>query len=146
MLMSLVVAAVALSSVSLGGGAPEAPQVRAPAPAAKPTSLGPARAWLALLDRGRWEESWRAAAASFKAAGPAAQWVQTIRTVRPPLGPVSARSVLDATRTNSLPAMPTGDYEVIQFRTGFAHKSDAVETVTLVREGNGWRVAGYFIR
>lgn len=149
LMMSLVIAAAALSFGFSGDGAPVARPAGTPGEAVatpKPAGLGSARAWVALLDRERWEESWRTASASFKAAVPAAQWGSVIEAVRRPLGPVSARSVLNATRTSSLPGMPTGDYEVIQFRTDFARKSGAVEIVTVAREGGGWKVAGYYIR
>jgi hypothetical protein len=33
-----------------------------------------------------------------------------------------------------------------KFQTNFTHKSGAVETVTLMHEGAGWKLAGYFIR
>jgi hypothetical protein len=44
----------------------------------------------------------------------------------------------------NLPAPPHG-YEVVKFRTRFANKADAVETVTLDREDGGWRVVGVTI-
>jgi hypothetical protein len=40
-----------------------------------------------------------------------------------------------------LPAPPHG-LQVVKFRTRFAHRAEAVETVTLDREDDGWRVAG----
>ena len=62
------------------------------------------------------------------------------------LGPVSSRVLQTITKTMSLPNAPTGEYEVILFKTNFAQKRDAIETVVLAREGSGWKVDGYFIR
>lgn len=152
LIMSLIIAAIALSSAFHGSHAPK--EERAPIPASTVTSfsasesagLSSARDWVALLDRQRWKESWHRAAASFKSQIPATQWVSTIQSVRRPLGPVSARDFQNVTKTSSLPGAPAGVYEVIQFQTNFASKSSAVETVVLVRDGSSWKVAGYFIR
>lgn len=147
-IMSLIIAAVALSSVLGGADAPQAerpPATAAPGASAS-AGLPSARAWVALLDRQRWAESWRTAALPFRSQITAAQWASTIRSVRQPIGPVSARSFRGVTRTTSLPGVPSGEYEVIEFATDFARKAGAIETVVLRREGDGWRVAGYFIR
>ena len=55
-------------------------------------------------------------------------------------------SVQSAARTDVLPGVPVGDYEVIQFRTRFAQKQDAIETVVMTRDGAAWKVSGYFIK
>ncbi len=48
---------------------------------------------------------------------------------------------------SSLPGAPDGNYVVIQFKTTFEHKAQAVETVTPMLENDGvWRVTGYFIK
>ena len=38
-----------------------------------------------------------------------------------------------------------GRRRVIKFHTSFANKAEAIETVTLAREGSDWRVVGYWI-
>ena len=82
----------------------------------------------------------------FRAQLGAATWAAQVRPVREPLGAVAAREFVSATKSSSLPGAPAGEYEIVQFRTRFAAKSDAVETVILVREGPAWKVAGYYIR
>jgi hypothetical protein len=66
--------------------------------------------------------------------------------VRQPFGAVSNRAVQHVTATTSLPGVPNGQYEVIRFRTGFAHKPEAIETVVLAQGATSWKVAGYYIR
>ena len=100
-----------------------------------------ARDWLVLVDAGRWDESWRATGASFQKLNTARAWANASQRVRVPLGPVLSRTELSQ---ESVPAPPHG-YEMIKFRTSFANKPDTVETLTLVREGGAWRVAGYLI-
>ena len=61
------------------------------------------------------------------------------------MGPVSSRVLKGVTKAKSLPGAPDGEYEIVKFKTSFAHKADATETVVLSREASGWKVVGYFI-
>jgi hypothetical protein len=56
------------------------------------------------------------------------------------------RSLESETATNTLPGAPDGQYEVLRFQSAFANKAAAVEILTLKREGDAWKVAGYFIK
>lgn len=100
-----------------------------------------ARAWLTLLDQGRWDDSYRATATSFRSLNTLEMWTAASEQARAPLGTVLSRSLLSQ---ENLPAPPHG-YEVVKFRTHFANKPDAVETVTLDREDGGWHVVGVTI-
>ena len=108
--------------------------------------LGPATAWVGLIDGGQWDQSWAAAGALFQTRMPQPQWASTIQPVREPLGSVSSRSVDNVTDVTSLPGAPDGRYKLVTFATNFAHKKDAKETVVLSCETSGWKVDGYFIR
>ncbi|MGW8281640.1 helix-turn-helix domain-containing protein (plasmid) [Sphingomonas aurantiaca] len=149
LVMSLLIAAVVLVSAFHGGttsGAQSAGAIATTNDASASMSQGAARQWLGFLDKGNWEASWRAAAGVFQSHISAAQWATTIQPVRLPLGATSSRTFQKVTKTNSLPGVPAGDYEIIQFRTDFAHKPGAIETITLAHESDGWKVAGYFIK
>ncbi len=100
-----------------------------------------ARDWLALVDAGRWDESYRATGSAFRKLNTAQVWASVSHKVRVPLGKVISRSFLSQ---QNLPAPPQG-YEVVKFRTSFANKANAVETVTLERESGEWRVVGVTI-
>ncbi|OYW91781.1 MAG: hypothetical protein B7Z13_11730 [Caulobacterales bacterium 32-67-6] len=120
-----------------------------PVEATSPTSsqgATEALAWVALLDQGLWDESWRSAGALFKAQLTSDAWVSSVRPVREGVGPVVSRVQKSATRTTTLSGAPAGDYEVIQYQTSFGNAPGAVETVALMREGSTWKVIGYFIR
>ena len=123
------------------------------APAAVPAQdvASPARAaadmWLTLVDQQQYGESWKAAAASFKAAVTEARWQEAAQRARGPLGAFTSRSLKSSTSATSLPGAPDGEYVVMQFNAAFEHKAAAVETVTVVHEPDGaWRVVGYFVR
>lgn len=101
-----------------------------------------ARAWLALLDEGRWSESYQATGSSFRELNSLAVWTQVSEKVRAPLGAMQSRVVI---RQEKLPAPPHG-YEVVKFHTRFANKAEAVETVTLDLEDGQWRIVGVTVR
>jgi hypothetical protein len=112
----------------------------------KGTEDAAARQWLQMIDRGSWPESWAAAGAMFRSRLTAEAWAASVQPVRQPLGALIDRVVANLTRTRTLPGAPDGDYAVLQYRSRFAQKAEARETVVLAREGSDWRVNGYFIR
>lgn len=103
--------------------------------------------WLALVDAGKYGDSWKAASGYFKNAVKQGQWEQSLKAVRPPLGKLVSRKLLSKTFMTSLPGAPDGEYLVIQFDTSFQNKKSAVETITPMKEKDGkWRVSGYYIK
>ena len=106
-----------------------------------------AEKWLAMVDGGKFAESWAAAADYFRGAVTKDQWVAQLGGVRKPLGEVKSRVFQQAKSTKTAPGAPDGEYMILTFKTAFAHKAEAIETVTPMRDKDGqWRVAGYFIR
>jgi len=106
-----------------------------------------AEGWLALVDAGKYGESWKAASGYFKIAVPQGQWEQSLKAVRSPLGKLVSRKLLSKTYMTSLPGAPHGEYLVIQFETSFQNKKSAIETITPMKEKDGkWRVSGYYIK
>lgn len=106
-----------------------------------------AEAWLALVDSGKYAESWDEAAQFFKAAVGKDEWQSMLHKVRDPLGKMLSRNLKSATYTKTLPGAPDGEYVVIEYNTSFEHKQSAVETITPMLDKDGtWRVSGYFIK
>lgn len=143
-IMSLILGMLALTSLTNGSvPSAEASPSAAPAqPGAHQTEVaGVARSWLELGDESRWEDGWRATAASFRRANTAERWAQVAARVRGPLGALRSRTLLSQ---DSVPAPPAG-VEVVKFRTDFANKAGAVETVSLVREDGAWKVVGIYL-
>jgi hypothetical protein len=106
-----------------------------------------ARAWLQLVDQGKYAESWESAASFFKSRVTKEQWIQQIELARKEFGPVSQRSLKMHEYTTEMPGAPDGHYVIIQFNTSFEKKQSAVETVTPLLDSDGkWRVSGYFVR
>ena len=125
------------------------PQAASPPTSTPAASIAPRNAdvvnaasqWLSLLDQARWEESYQATGAAFHKHNTALVWADVSEKVRKPLGDTISRTVISE---QFLPAPPSG-YEVVTFRTHFTNKAEAVETVSLDREGGTWRIVGVTI-
>ena len=113
------------------------------AAAAKPNPevMDATRQWLALVDQNRWDDSYRVSGSAFRKLNTVQVWTDVSEKMRASLGAVMLRTFLSE---ENLPAPPYG-YEVVKFRAHYANKPDAVETVTLEREGDAWHVVGMII-
>jgi hypothetical protein len=106
-----------------------------------------AESWLALVDDGKYGESWDEAASYFKAQLPKEKWEGMLNQVRAPLGKTQSRKLKGAKFTTALPRAPKGEYVVIQYETSFENAKSTVETITPMKQEDGsWRVSGYLIR
>ena len=115
--------------------------------AKKKAATKAAQEWLALIDAGEYGRSWETSAALFQRQVPQQRWAELAGKTREPLGKVESRELAGASFATSLPGAPDGEYVVIQYRTAFTQKQQAVETVTPMKDPDGaWRVSGYFIR
>ena len=102
---------------------------------------------LAMLDHGRYTETWDSAATPFRDAVTKADWKTAVTKARGPFEPFGARTLMSATFATALPGAPAGEYVVLQYRTLVAGGRAVVETITPMKEKDGrWRVAGYYIR
>lgn len=138
-IMSLILGIFALAALPQSGSAPASTASAAEATdAAVATS---ARTFLELGDQGRWNDSYAATTTSFKRLNTAEVWASVSEKVRVPLGAVRSRVLLSQ---ESVPAPPDG-IEVVKFRTSFANKPNALETVSLAHEDGAWRVVGIYI-
>jgi hypothetical protein len=103
--------------------------------------------WLALIDSGKYGESWQESASLFKSHVSKEDWQKMLHASRDPLGRMLSRKLNTATYTKTLPGAPDGEYVVLQYQSSFEHKQSAVETITPMLDKDGqWRVFGYFIK
>lgn len=114
---------------------------------AEEKALGAAETWLALIDNGRYSESWETTAVLFRNAVTKEQWERTLNAGRKPLGRLIARRLKWKQYATSLPGAPDGEYVVIRYEASFENKKVAVETVTpMLDEDGNWRVSGYYVK
>jgi len=83
--------------------------------------------------------SWNEAGAGFKAHNSSAAWAKQEAAEREPLGAVVSRDLKDVNMSHPQTA-------VVRYDSSFAHKTGAVETVTLAFEKGGWSVTGYSVK
>lgn len=103
-----------------------------------------ARDWLVLADRGDAGATYDAAGAQFRKAMTRDRWGDALAAARKPLGALQRRTMAATTFRTAAPGAPPQDFALVRFRTEFAAKADARETVTLEREPDDrWRVVGY---
>ncbi len=103
--------------------------------------------WLKLIDNKEYAESWSQAATIFKSTVSQEDWVSTISNLKLQFGKTISRKLLLLNYTTTLPGAPEGEYVVIQFKTNFELRSNAIETIVPMKEKDGkWRVSGYFIK
>ena len=114
---------------------------------AEKQAVGAAEAWLALVDQGKYGESWETAAEYLKNAVSKEDFIKSPTAVRKPLGKMKSRKVKSKEYRTSLPGAPDGQYVVIQFKTSLENKKSAIETVTpMLDKDKKWRVSGYYIK
>ncbi|MBB3912103.1 helix-turn-helix domain-containing protein [Sphingomonas desiccabilis] len=113
----------------------------AAAPASESAITRAAADWLALVDAGKWQESWAETGQSFRSLNTVAAWQAASEQARVPLGRMLSRQLLSE---QDVPAPPKG-YRMVRFRTDFENRRGATETVSLDREGDSWKVVGVYI-
>lgn len=145
-IMSLILAALALSSSppvmapSSASATASATVAESPDPAGK-AAIDAARGFLALVDAGDWSRSYAATAQAFRKNNSEALWAESSRQVYPPLGALRDRTLAAA---DFVPARPDGAW-IVKFRSSFANRKNAIETLALERDDGTWKVTGIFV-
>lgn len=98
------------------------------------------------LDSAKYGESWEQAGVLFKSQISKADWEKSAKAARVPMGKLILRQMKNAQAYTELPGAPDGNYMVIQYASSFKNKKSAVETLTLSKAGDKWRMVGYFIK
>lgn len=113
--------------------------------AIEPKAIDSATNWLKVVDSGNYTESWHQSGDMFQRQLSSQEWESALSKVRTPLGKPITRKVKTSSEYSSLPGAPDGTYVVVDLETSFQHKESALETVTVIKSGEGWQVVGYFI-
>ncbi len=106
------------------------------------SALQAAQAFLAELDRddGR---TWGYFAAFAQAATTEKDWKVGMDTLKAICGPVASRDNLRVGCFDKLPNAPAGRYFIFDYDSKFERLALG-ERIVLIKEGDGWKVAGYF--
>jgi DNA-binding CsgD family transcriptional regulator len=115
----------------------EGPQVAPPDAAAR------AMAWLALVDQGDWNQSWRAASPTFQNRMSQDAWAARASRMNRPHGPLE-RVQQYAVRSASPAGSEAVGSVLVQYQATASTGARLLETVALVPDGDTWRVSAYF--
>jgi len=103
--------------------------------------------WLALVDAGKYAESWDAAAPILKNTSGRKDWIAYLKDKRERLGKVVSRKLLKAEALKNVPGLPPGQFVGMQYRTSFEKLKNGVEVVVPVLDQDGkWRVSEYVVQ
>jgi hypothetical protein len=106
-----------------------------------------AEAWISLIDREAYDESWDRTAEVFKTRVKKEQWIEDLKANRRPLGKVRSRKLLTAVYVSDLPDSPRGEYVLLDYEVAFETDVPFREIIIPYLAGDGeWRVAGYSLK
>lgn len=145
LIMSLILATLALSLTQTGEPPARLANASASQAAAESVSQSEAvratRQWLALIDADDWAASYAATGRQFQDLNTLEVWTSVSEKARADLGERLSRTLIEE---EWLPAPPHG-LHMVKFRTSFANRPEAVETLSLAQEDGAWKVVGYVI-
>lgn len=138
MFTRLVLALLVLCGAATGALAQARPISKSTISASAPTPDDRARQWLVLVDDKNYAQSWSEAGKAFQNRQKTDAWAAKAGGERDSLGAVASRDLksVDLSRSN---------IAVVRYDTVFAHKAQAVETVTLAFENGSWAVTDYSV-
>ncbi len=126
---------------------PSAAAVAAAREESSKKAVAAAQAWLALVDRGQYDDSFAAAAYYLRSIVDKDKFVKVLGGARNPLGKIKSRQVKALEFATTLPGAPLGQYVLIHCDCSFENKKSADETITAMLDNDGkWRVWGYYVK
>ncbi|MBI4845710.1 MAG: DUF4019 domain-containing protein [Candidatus Omnitrophica bacterium] len=103
--------------------------------------------WLNLIDNEKFFESWERAAPIFKDSVDNQTWHNSLKHTSLIFGKVLSREIISQEYETTLPGAPDGEYFIMQFKTSFEKKEEAIETIVPMLDKDGlWKVSGYYIK
>lgn len=102
--------------------------------------------WLEDLDAGKLGDCYTALAPAASSQLTLQQWEISMNMARKALGALVSRKFLAKEAVPEIPGQPGAEGMVYQFSSEFAEKNPAVETVILMKVGEEWKPAGYYIK
>lgn len=143
--LARIVLAVVLAGTAGLAQAQQVPQPAVPAAEQKPApeaAVAAAEAWLDFVDRGDYRASWEQGAQMLRTTVTLPEWAHSLVQADAKTGPVQERMQAKAWYTTEMPGAPAGEYVVVRYWARYDNL-EAIEGVVLVREEDGWKVAGY---
>jgi len=102
--------------------------------------------WLALVDAGKYEASWKSAAPFLQRHLTAKDWEKRLDTVRKPIDPMVERTLHTTQYRDKFPGLPAGEYVAFVWETYFGAKRQMLESVIMSYDGEQWKTIGYAVQ
>ena len=102
--------------------------------------------FLALVDGGKYAESWQASASLMQGKIAEKAWVEKLSEARDLSGGMVQRARKSASYSTEAQDSPEGEYIMLIYESDFQKAEDVSEYVTVMLEGDEWKVAGYFMQ
>jgi hypothetical protein len=102
-----------------------------------------AEQWLALIDQGKFADTWTNTSRYFQTNMPQDRWVQTLTAAQQKLGKATNRQMTGREARTDIPGAPAGQYILVGYATDFEKQPGLLETVTFINEDGAWKVIGY---
>ena len=104
-----------------------------------------AESWLALIDAGKYADSYDAASDEFKAQLTKEKWVEMAKGARGGTGAFESRKLVNALYTENIPNAPPGKYVALTFQAKYAGGTATEQIVSINEKDQSWRPIGYVI-
>jgi membrane-bound lytic murein transglycosylase len=98
------------------------------------------------IDHEQFAESWQDAARLMRDKVTQQDWVDTLTKSRALSGELVERTEENASYSTSAKDSPEGEYIMFKFDSQYERAKNVTEYLTVMLEGDRWRVAGYFIK
>ena len=134
----LIVACLAMILIPLYNQSPDDEKVEQALPVAVE--------FLALIDGGKYAESWQSSASLMREKVTQQDWTDKLDKARSLSGGLVQRTQKSASYATVAKDSPEGEYIMLIYESDFQAAEDVSEYVTVMLEGDEWRVAGYFMQ
>jgi hypothetical protein len=102
-------------------------------------------AFLQMIDAGQYGQSWQSASRLMQERVSQQAWEEKLKDARTRSGQLVSRDRTSATYSTEAQDSPEGEYIMLIYDSRFEHAEDVSEYVTVMRDGEDWKVAGYFM-
>ena len=134
----LILACLAMILIPLYSQSPDSEKVEQ----ARPT----AAEFLALVDDGKFPESWQSSASLMREKVTLQDWTEKLDKARNLSGALLKRTEKSASYATEVKDSPDGEYIMLIYTSDFQKAADVSEYVTVMLEDGDWKVAGYFMQ
>jgi hypothetical protein len=102
--------------------------------------------WLALIDAGKYAESWKQCAPFLQAHLTQTAWEKRLNDTRKPLDPFVDRTLSTTEYRDQLPGLPPGQYVAFVWESYFGTRHQMLESVIMSFDNGQWKTIGYAVQ